>query len=115
MLWWEEIKTAGGAINICFGGPTGLCTLVVLMAWWCSLLKDRLDNELVDCLCTLEDIDRAVLSAVCDTDKLPPTAPSPGGSLAGTSTIPPGPRPRGSKRTISGGPSSRKRLRSGKA
>lgn len=79
MGWWEEIKGTGGTINVRFGGPTGIYTLVVLMSWWCSLLKGQPDNELANCLHTLDDIDRTILSVVCDVGRQPPTALSPGG------------------------------------
>ena len=113
MRWWEEITTTDGATNICFGGPTGIYNFVVLMSWWSSLLKGRPDDELVDFLRTLEDIDRAISSAVRDTDR-PITGPSCGGSLE-TPTISQACQPRGSKRAIPEETSSRKCLRSGQA
>lgn len=100
MSWWEEIKATGSPVNVCFGGPTGMYNLVVLVSWWCSLLKDRPDAELTDYLRTLEDIDRVVLSAICDTDSSSIPASSCGVPSPGASTPPLAPQPRGSKRTI---------------
>lgn len=37
IAWWGEIKASG----LYFGGPVGTYGLIVLMTWWCSLLKDR--------------------------------------------------------------------------
>lgn len=111
MRWWEDIKT-----SVCFGGPTGIYTLIVLMSWWCSLLKGRPDNELTDCLRTLEDIDGVILSTVHNLNGQPPVTPS----LIGSSpTASPTPTPhtmrqlRGSKRGFSEEVPSRKRLCTG--
>lgn len=113
MRWWEEIKTTGGG-NVRFGGPTGMYNLIILMCWWCQLLKDRPDDELTDCLRTLEDIDRVILSVVRDTSTQSPDVPSPGGTLPETSAPPPVLRARGSKRAISEEQFPRKRSRLGK-
>ena len=91
MSWWEELKTTKGGMSTNFGRPTGIYTLIVLMSWWCSLLKGRPDNELVNCLRTIEDVDRAILSAVCS---LPPPPP-------GVSTTLPTPKPHGLKKRAS--------------
>jgi len=114
MRWWEEIRATGGAFNLRFGGPTGIYNLVILMCWWCSLLRGKPDDELGDCFRTLEAIDSAILSVVHSKNAQPPPTPSAGGSSPGPSAILPVPksRTRGSKRTISEEPSSRKRLRS---
>ena len=96
MCWWEEVKSTGSTVNVQFGGPTGVYNLVVLMSWWCSLLKGRPDNELSDCLHTLNDIDCVILSAIHNT--VQPPRPS---------TTPPA-QPRGSKRTATEDPLSRK-------
>ena len=104
MNWWEEIKSA----DVCFGGPTGMYTLVVLMTWWCSLLKGHPNDKLSDYFRTLDDIDRTILSAIRNMASQPsPAIPA--------STISPTPPPRGTKRTISDEPSSRKRLRTKRA
>lgn len=113
MGWWEEVGS-GSTANVRFGGPTGVYNFVVLMCWWCSLLEGRPDNEHADCLRTLDNIDRAILSAIHITTILPPvTTPSPAGSSRASTTPPT--QPRGSKRTISEESSSRKRLRAGQA
>ena len=110
MSWWEEIKAKG---SVRFGGPTGMYSLVVLMTWWCSLLEGRPDNELIDCLRTIEEIDNAILSVVRNTNSPSPTLPSPSQS---SPAILPAHKSRGLKRTASGEPFSKsKRLRSGKA
>lgn len=111
MRWWEEIRTTSGETNICFGGPTGVYNLVVLMSWWCLLLKDRPDDELTNCFRTLEDIDRAILSAIRDANNQSPTGSSPSGSSLETPAIPPAHQPRGSKRAISDDETPRKRFR----
>ena len=103
MNWWGEIKSA----NVCFGGPTGMYTLVVLMSWWCSLLKGRPNDELSDCFRTLDDIDCTILSTIRNMAGQPsPTIP--------VSTVSPTPPLRGTKRTMSDKQSSRKRLRTGR-
>ena len=110
--WWEEISSTGTKRDICFGGPTGIYTIVVLMSWWCTLLKNRPDTELTDCLRVLEEVDRTILATVRDVANRP-TASSPDGSSTGTPTLPP--KIHGTKRSISQEPSSRKRLRREKA
>ena len=97
MCWWEEIKTTDGATNVRFGGPTGIYVLVVLMSWWCSLLKDQPDDKLTDCLRTLEDIDCVILSALRGTNDQSPIGPSPGGSSPEESATLPTHRTRDSK------------------
>jgi hypothetical protein len=114
MCWWEEIKISNVTVNVRYGGPTGVYTLVVLVSWWCLLLKGQPDNELVDCLRTIEDIDRVISSAIHNTSNQPPIAPSRAGSPSSTLT-PAAPQPRGSKRVIPEEVSSRKRLRSARA
>jgi hypothetical protein len=104
MGWWEDVKST----NVRVGGPTGMYNFVVLMSWWCSLLKGRPSGELSDCLHTLEDIDRTILSALHGTTGQPCTMPAPGGSSSNTATIVPTPQPRGTKRATPKEPSSRK-------
>lgn len=81
MGWWSEICPPDGVPNIKFGGPTGIYALVVLMSWWCSLLKNKPDEEHTDCLRTLEDIDRVLQMAIKDIKNQPetlsPTTPLP--------------------------------------
>ncbi|KAF9782108.1 hypothetical protein BJ322DRAFT_1110992 [Thelephora terrestris] len=113
MRWWEEMKISNATDNVRYGGPTGVYTLIVLVSWWSSLLAGQPENELTDCLRTVEDIDRAILSAIRAPNDQPPATPSPAGSSPTTSPAltPPAPRPRGRKRSIPEVPSSRKRLR----
>ena len=104
IAWWGEIK----ASNLYFGGPSGMYALIVLMVWWCSLLKNRPSDEAADHIRTLGDIDRTILSVINSRN------PPPGESSPMTSTIAATPRPRGSKRATSEEGPSRKRLRSGR-
>lgn len=97
MRWWEEIKTKGIS-NLCFGGPTRLYTLIVLMSWWCSLLKNQPDSELVDYHCTLKDINCAFVATIRGVNNSPlAAAPSPSRSLPGMSAILQAPKPHGAK------------------
>lgn len=108
MHWWEELKT-----SVHFGGPTGIYTFIVMVTWWSSLLKGRPDNELANYLRTLEDVDRVLLSAIRNTtNQSPASSPTERSPMVPPVLAPPAPQPRGSKRSISVGPSSRKRLRS---
>lgn len=109
--WWDEIKSTGSAMNLRVGGPTGIHIIVVLMCWWCTLLRDRPETELTDFILVLEDIDRAILAAIQGPGNQPPTASPPDGSRSGTR-----PQARGVKRTTQEEPSTstRKRLRSGR-
>ena len=112
MAWWDEVKSAGA---VRFGGPTGIYTIVVLMSWWCSLLKGRPNNELFDCLRTLDDIDSSILSAIRMATVQPSPAPTPNGPPLETPAAAPSQRPRGSKRPMPEEPSSRKRSRPARA
>ena len=85
MEWWAEISPSGGVPSIRFGGSTGIYSLVVLMSWWCRLLKDEPDAEHADCLHTLTDIDR-VLSATIDEIKN--NSPSSAPTLSATTPVP---------------------------
>jgi len=38
--------------------------MVVLMLWWCSLLKDRPDSERADYVVVVEELNRAILAAL---------------------------------------------------
>ena len=105
MEWWSEICPPGGIPSVRFGGRTGIYTIVVLMSWWCSLLESKPEEEHVDCLRTLKDVDRVLLTAVNDI-KGHPTATS---SVIPSST-PPSSRPR--KRANSGDALPRKRIKS---
>lgn len=66
MEWWSEICPPGGVQNVWFGGPTGICTVIVLISWWCAQLKARPEREHIDCLRTLKDVDRVLLAAIKD-------------------------------------------------
>ena len=110
---WEELRS-GSTANVWFGGPTGVYNFVVLMCWWCSLLEGQPDNKHADCLCTLNNIDHTILSAIHITTILPlVTTPSPAGSSRASTTPPT--QPHGSKQTISEESSSRKHLCAGQA
>lgn len=113
MGWWGEVKSAGVRV----GGPTGISSLVVLMCWWCSLLKGRPSHELTDCLRTLDDIDCTISSALRAMAGQPRATPTPGGCSSSVPAITPAPQPRGAKRTASGesSSSSRKRAASGES
>ena len=112
MAWWEEVKSAG-AVPFC--GPTGIYTIVVLMSWWCSLLKGRPNGELSDCLHTLDDIDSSILSAIRMAKDQPSPVTTPNGLPPKTPAAAPSPQPRGSKRPILEEQLSRKRSRSARA
>ena len=83
MGWWTEICPPGGILSIKFGGPTGIYSLVVLMTWWCMLLKTKPDKERTNCLRMLTDIDRVFLEAIKEIKasstsmSLSPTTPPP--------------------------------------
>lgn len=64
MKWWGEICPPGGVPRIQFGGSSGVYTLVVLLSWWCRLLKVRPHGEHADCLRILADVDRVLLAAI---------------------------------------------------
>ena len=104
MSWWAEICLAG-VLGVQFGGPTGICTLAVLMSWWCVRLKEKLDEECTDCLRILKDIDKVLLMAIDNIKSHPATS-----TLTLPSTAPPPSQPR--KRVNSEHMSPRKRTRS---
>lgn len=105
MGWWSEICPPGGVPSVRFGGPTGIYTLVVLLSWWCTLLKARAGKEHADCLHTLTDVDRVLLAAINEI-KSHPTTPS---LLSPPSPLPPT-QPR--KRANSGEMTSERQKRS---
>lgn len=104
MAWWSEISPPGGVPNVKFGGTTGIYSLVVLMSWWCTLLKSEPDAGRVDCLRTLTDVDRALSTAIdevrscltASTSILPSATPLPSRSRkrANTCGLPPRKRKR---------------------
>ena len=59
--WWDGVS---GTAHVGFGGPTGVYTMVVLMAWWCSLLKDRSDPDRANYVVLVDKLNRAILEAV---------------------------------------------------
>lgn len=99
MKWWEEIISPGAASGVRFGGPTGIYSLVVLMTWWCSLLKMKPVEEHTHCISTIVQIDYAFITAI-DSIR----------NGCGSSS-PPSSQPR--KRPPPKDTSARKRLRSG--
>ena len=42
----------------------GIYSLVVLLSWWCSLLRAKPEIEHIDCLRTLEEVNRALVATV---------------------------------------------------
>ena len=107
--WWAELSPPSGAPSIRFGGPTGVYTLVVLLSWWCLMVKVKPVGEHADCLRTLADVNRVLLTeiekmknhpAASTSTLLSPTSPSPSQS-----------RKRGNTEELS----PRKRTRSGRA
>lgn len=123
--WWDQIKSTE---SVCSGGPIGVYVIVVLMCWWCKLLRGQPDVERTDYLRILEEINRAILTAVHNTKNRPTKSsldepsldkpsldkPSLDKPSLGTPAIPP-PQTRGAKRVASGGALSRKRSRRTKA
>lgn len=107
--WWDEITSTDNTKDICFGGPTGIYTLIVLMSWWSTLLKGQPDTRLTDLIRTLEEIDRAICAAVQDARNQSTTS-LPDRSSPGMPAVPPH-QTRGAKRPIPEQPTSRKRLR----
>ena len=63
MEWWTEIRPPNGP-GVQFGGPTGIFSLVVLMSWWCALLKEKPEEERADCYRILKDIDQVFSMAI---------------------------------------------------
>jgi len=104
MKWWAEICLVGVS-GVQFGGPTGICTLVVLMSWWCVRLKEKPDEEQADCLHILKDIDKVLLTAIDNIKNHPATS-----TFTSSSAAPPPSQPR--KRVNSEHMSPRKRTRS---
>jgi len=86
MEWWSEICPPGGVPSVRFGGPTGIYALVVLLSWWCTLLKGKTDKERADYLQTTVAVNHAFLAAIngiknhpttLTPSLLPPTDPPP--------------------------------------
>ena len=107
--WWDEINSTSNTTNVYFGGPTGISTIVILMSWWCKLLKGQPDANLSDCLRTLEEVDRAILAAVQDVRNRSSTSPPDSSSSRMPIASPP--QTCGAKQLISDEPPSRKQLR----
>lgn len=104
MKWWRELCPPGEPPKVQFGGPTGICTLIVLLSWWCAPLVTKSGGEQADYLRTLADVDHALLEAIDDIRRHPATStPTP---LPPASTL----KPR--KRGNSTGTLPRKRARS---
>lgn len=107
MAWWAEICSEGETPGVCYGGPSGIYSLVVLMSWWCALLKEEPEHKRIDLNLTLTNIDAVFQLAIdeiasgADNTSSSPPAPTP----------PPSSQPR--KRAGSTATSPQKRLRSG--
>ena len=84
-MWWSEISKAD-CIGV--GGPTGIYTMVVLMTWWCSLLKGRPDSQHTEYTVMVEQLNRAILAAVSHVDQHN-APPSPADPLSPTTPPPP--------------------------
>ena len=104
--WWVEICHPNGRSSVQFGGPTGIYSLVVLITWWCKLLRAKPDAEHVECIRALEDIDRALVAAINDIKHRATST-----TLLSPTTPPPSSQPR--KRAGSEVRLSQKRMRSG--
>ena len=63
MKWWAEICPPYGS-GVCFAGPTGIYSFVILLTWWCKLLKGKPAGQQQDCLRVLKEVDQALLVAV---------------------------------------------------
>ena len=120
MEWWAEISPFADVPCIAFGGPTGIYSLVVLLSWWCALLKTRPVEEHTDCLRTLTDIGRdlsRVVTEIRNVNRIIAEAeaedPVTSTSMSLSPTSPPPPS-QSRKRANPGEASSRKRARSGK-
>ena len=106
--WWGEISATAHAG---YGGTTGIYTLIVLMTWWCGLLRKQSDSERAEYVAIVEDLNRAVLDALRSTDKTPGVCSPTTNSLPIASPVSPQPNNRHAKRASSIDLSSRKRLR----
>ena len=101
--WWDSIS---GTAHVGFGGPTGIYTMVVLMTWWCSLLRDRSDSDRADCVVLVDKLNLAILEAILRADQSGSGPPSTN-SILPASPPPPSQHSRHlAKRAHNGGPSS---------
>lgn len=86
MTWWAEICSEGESSGVQFGGPTGIYSLVVLLTWWCALLKDEPNHKHIDCLVTIANVEvvlrltvdelesSAIIASVTPTPAPPPSS-----------------------------------------
>jgi hypothetical protein len=107
--WWDEIS---GTAHVGFGGPAGIYLMVVLMSWWCSLLKDSLDSDRVGYTVLVDKLNHAILQAIPRTDQSNAGPSSPDYSLLASSPPPSQYSSQRAKRArAEDSSSSRKRLR----
>ena len=106
--WWGEIKAA---VHIGYGGTTGIHILIVLMTWWCKLLRNEPDSERAKYVAIVKEQNRTLLDALHSMDQ------SQGVRLSATDSLPtalpaaPRPNNRPAKRASFRVASSRKRTR----
>jgi len=84
--WWREIN---GTAHVGFGGPTSIYTMIVLMSWWCSLLRDLSDAQRADYVVIVEELNRAVTAAIQRAKQPSDTPSSASPSSLNTPTPPP--------------------------
>jgi hypothetical protein len=59
--WWNDIS---GTAYIGFGGPTGIYMMVVLISWWCSLLRNQSASDRSTYNLLVEQFNSAILDAI---------------------------------------------------
>lgn len=106
LSWWDEISR-NDLVDV--GGPTGICTMIVLASWWSKLLGKDPQSDLTQFSTFIDDFNRAILKVTDD----PAMGPSTIDYLRLTSSPPPSQYTRANmKRVLSEEPpSSRKRSR----
>ena len=62
--WWREVAATAHAG---YGGTTGIYTLIVLMTWWCGLVRDQPESERAKYVSIVEDLNCGVLAALRST------------------------------------------------
>ena len=65
--WWKEISNLA---CVGYGGPTGIYTLVVLMAWWSTFLRDHPDSEHANYLAIVGELDHAILAVIAENSPI---------------------------------------------
>lgn len=111
MWWWAELCPPGEAPKVQYGGSTGMYTIVVLLSWWCTLLKGKPEGEHAECLQTLEDVDHVLVATIDDLEKNPITSTAPPPTPTAPPPTTPPTRSRSRKRANTEVSTSRKRAR----